>query len=329
MRIYRAIFFIILVFAGLAEAGLPRSRSVNGEAMVPLRTLGRYYGVRRSIDESKEVWDRGRDQLVFEVNSRRLLVNGGVVWLHEPVRRSRWNWWLSEVDVQTVIDPLMRPQVYLKGVGGGRVLLDAGHGGIDPGGQSPSGLLEKHLTLDLSRRVAQALETAGYEAVISRVGDETLSLADRVAMAESVEADLLVSIHFNTAANPDAQGAETFVLAAGGKRGTNEPERPGVAPATDANRFDGAQMFLGYLVHHSLLESTRATDRGLRRSRFFVLREARVPSILVECAFLTNEAEASLLQTNAYREQLARGIADGIIRYLQWVRRTQVELFNE
>ena len=297
--------------------------------MLPLRALGRFYDARRSADEAVYRWERGGDALVFEVNSRRLQVNGVVVWLHEPVRKTRWNWWISEADVQTVVDPLMRPQVYLPTVGSGLVLLDAGHGGADPGGQSPSGLLEKHLTLDIARRVAELLRSAGYEAVISREGDETISLAERVAMAEHIGADLLVSIHFNAAGNPDARGVETFVLTAGGKRGTNEPEKPSYASAVEANRFDGAQTFLGFWVHYHLLDRTGADDRGLRRSRFFVLREARVPSILVECAFLTHAAEEELLQTGAYREQLASGLAEAIVRYLQVVRRTQVELFDE
>jgi N-acetylmuramoyl-L-alanine amidase len=139
-------------------------------------------------------------------------------------------------------------------------------------------------------------------------------LARRGASAMEAGADLLVSIHLNTADTPAAEGVETYVLAA--------PGQPSTAGATGDGRGGAgyrhlrASMLLGYLVHRSVLEKTRAPDRGIRRARFQMLRESPCPAVLVEGGFLSNADEGRKLRKSSYREALAQGIARGIVDFV-------------
>lgn len=299
---------------------------VNGQPYVTLNSLMRYYGFENRRSGTEQVaLVRGPDQLELTLNSRRARWNGVVIWLHEPVVLHRRDWVVPSVDVQAVLGPLLRPSDALVGIGRKRVLIDPGHGGRDEGARGSLGTLEKDLTLTLSRKVAARLRSAGIDVMLTREVDKALTLVDRMQLVLDHEADLFVSVHFNAAANTAARGIETFVLTAGGHRNTgNQGEGP-FAPARDANEFDGANQVLAYLVQRRMLERTQAEDRGVRRSRFYVLREATVPSILIEGGFLSHAPEERNLMRPDYQNALAEGIARGILEYLAAVARAELE----
>ncbi len=320
------IIAVLLVLAGprpgAVEGREPRSFPFDNESYVALSHLAFFYGFGRVEEEGDDFILRSSwTRLRFTRDSRKMEVNGVRVWLHGPVRRVRRRWAVSESDVQGVIDPLLRTDRHLEAKGFQRVVLDPGHGGNDQGAIGPGGLREKDLTLDIARRVRSMLAQAGVQVLMTREFDRTTSLADRVQQTKASNADVFVSIHFNTAGNRQAHGTETFVLTRGGRSstasgnpGTGIPEYPG-------NRFDGANAILGYYVQRRTLEQTGNFDRGVRRSRFAVLRDAPCPAVLIECAFLSHAPEEARLESETYRDAIAQGIAEGIMDYLRAVRK--------
>ena len=288
---------------------------------VTLRRFARAHDFARPRPDANEVILRNdRHEVRLQLDSRLARVNGVTVWLHQPVIQHRRNWLIAETDVQRVLNPILRPAEAVAGVGHRVILLDPGHGGSDTGGRSPHGLLEKELVLEISRKVADQLGAMGMEVHLTRTTDTTLSLEQRVQRAAEIGADLFVSIHLNTAANTGAHGTETFVLTAGGEPSTANQDNGSFPPATPANEFDTANQLLGYFIQRNVLHTTGNLDRGLRRSRFRVLREAVCPAVLVECAFLTHPEEEQKLKDPAYREKLAQGISNGIREYLRECR---------
>ncbi len=288
--------------------------------------------IARELDLSYQNYDEKRFSLSgrnldirLEVGGRRAMVNGVLVWLHEPVVAGRRSPMLSVSDVETVLLPLARPIEALRQVGYRTIVLDAGHGGADPGGQGPAGSIEKELALTLTKGVADVLREAGLDVYLTRDDDSALTLSNRVVRTRDAGADLFVSLHFNTSANPQAQGSETFVLTAGGHASTSGQSGGSHPPEVDANAFDAANLLLGYAIQQRLLQRTGNQDRGVRRARFFVLREAVSPAVLVEAAFLTNAEEEVRVMDPAFQARMIRGIAEGILDYTSLVMRAQLE----
>ena len=169
------------------------------------------------------------------------------------------------------------------------VVIDAGHGGHDKGGQW--GLVyEKHLALDTSVRLERELRSRGYRTVMTRRSDYFITLPQRVRIANSHRNSIFVSVHYNYTWNQNAAGIETFYHSAQSRR-------------------------LAQFVQQGMLQRTRANDRGAKFARYYVIRHTNVPAILVEGGFVSNADEREKVKTGWYREAVARGIADGIDRY--------------
>ena len=158
-----------------------------------------------------------------------------------------------------------------------------------------------------------------------RTDDRTLSLEERVVLAERLKPDVFISIHQNSAIDPDASGVETHVIPPVGSPITAS----GTVTARDrvsyaGNRADNANMYLGFVLQRSLVKATGAEDRGVRRSRFYVIRNLACPSALIECGFLSNSAEERKLLSGDYKDKVARSIADGVLTYVNAVKRARV-----
>ena len=191
------------------------------------------------------------------------------------------------------ITPTVQPEPEPDAPAGPLIVLDAGHGGSDPGTQA-EGLDEKDLNLAVERRVAELLTAAGVRVERTRTADEYVTLADRAQLANDLGADLFVSIHTNaSASSAEFHGIETYYL---------------------AGRQDSRA--LAACLHRSVLSATGAHDNLLRTAGFYVLRHTDMPAALVEMGYVTNEAELQNLKSDEYREKLAQGIADGIVACL-------------
>ena len=216
------------------------------------------------------------------------------------------------------------------------VAIDAGHGGFDPGTESAGGVAEKNVALAIARRVAAALEARGIDAELTRNDDKFLSLKQRTELANHVHADLFVSIHLNSSPDWNTSGIETYYL-------NNTTDRATIRLARIENGGDYgtlSQSNLNYILanlrqdykaHESsslarMIEAEAAASvdttlgitmnaLGAKMGPFYVLVGAEMPSVLVECGFLSNPKEAQFLLQPGYQEALADGIALAIMHY--------------
>jgi len=209
------------------------------------------------------------------------------------------------------------------------VILDPGHGGEDQGAKGPGNELEKDITLAVARATAAHLQSAGLATRLTREGDETISLTDRTALANRLQATVFVSIHANASAARGAKGAETYYMSAD----ASDPqaaqaaarENAGASPDTVqlilwdlahvANLNNSARLAHGIQERLDALQSTR--DRGIRQAPFYVLTGATMPAALVEVGFLSNPEEAARLLAADTQDQIAAALADAIAAFIR------------
>ena len=189
------------------------------------------------------------------------------------------------------------------------IFLDPGHGGSDTGAIS-QGVREKDLTLSVYNKVSSKLASLGFTVLTSRTTDKDVDLVDRAEEANNAGADMLLSIHFNSGGRGVARGIETYYY----QSQADIPSKINQANHNNPERLEKSKK-LALKVQQNLLYQTGASDRGVKRASFAVLRETSIPSILVELGFLDNPEELSKIRTSEYQDRLANGIVDGIIAY--------------
>ena len=219
------------------------------------------------------------------------------------------------------------------GLGISRIVLDAGHGGHDPGARS-NGIEEAELVLDVTLRLRDLLEKQpGIEVTLTRNSDEFIALEERTAIANRNGADLFLSIHANASRNPKARGIETYFL-----NFASNPEAEAVAARENSasgrtmhslpeivraialnNKIDEsrdfAEMVQKAMVRRLAARNKLVRDLGVKQAPFVVLIGAGMPSVLAEISFVTNKQESALLKTPAYRQQIAESLFDAVVRY--------------
>ena len=158
---------------------------------------------------------------------------------------------------------------------------------------------------------------------MTRSSDKYLELSERCAYAARQGGDVFVSIHADGAGSASAHGVETFIMTTAGSDSSNYYGQAGDKSAGKGNLYDAANAVLGFSIQSNLVKMSKRSDRGLRRARFHVLKNAPCPAALVECGFLTNPEEEALMIDPNYREAVARGISNGIIGYLTLVKRAR------
>ncbi len=220
-----------------------------------------------------------------------------------------------------------------------RIVIDPGHGGKDPGALGLYGLKEKHLTLKVSRYLAQELQkTLGCEVLLTRDRDTFIPLIKRPAIANLKRADLFVSIHVNASPNRRTRGIETYYL-----NFTTDPEAMRVAAMENAvsnQSLSELQSILKKILRNTKIEESRrlaqavqkalvkrlsrrwrgVKDLGVKKAPFLVLVGTRMPAILVEISFITNPTEARRLRDERYLREIARGIAEGLKAYVNQMK---------
>ena len=300
-------------------ARLP-SVSLDGRDSVRVTDLAKAHGMNVSASGRFVTLRSPSDSLVLEVDNREATLHGVKVWLNSAPTASRGKTLIGRMDVAKVIEPILAPSRNRSPAPVRTIVIDPGHGGRDQGGRSASGILEKTVALDVAKRLRQILVQKELTVTLTRESDSTVSLDRRVRLANKRRADLFVSLHFN--AEPrgrTARGIETYCLTPAGAASTATARA--LVATLDGNRFDTRNMLLAFQVQRNLLSKTDAADRGIRRARFFLLRYAECPAILVEGGFLTHASEAKLLATTAYRVRIVTGIAEGILAYKRVLER--------
>jgi N-acetylmuramoyl-L-alanine amidase len=225
------------------------------------------------------------------------------------------------------------------------LVIDPGHGGVDPGTTGPGGILEKHIVLSMARAIQQKLETTGrYDAYLTREGDEFVRLRDRVGIARAKDADLFMSVHADAIADRRVRGLSVYTLS------ENASDKEAAALAEKENKADliagidltdenpeVTNILIDLAQRESMNQSARfaremvdeigRVSRLLRKTHrfagFAVLKAPDVPSVLVEVGFLSNPSDAANLGRPEYRAQLAAAIANSVDRYFDRVEQAR------
>jgi len=219
------------------------------------------------------------------------------------------------------------------------VVIDPGHGGKDPGATSRAGDREADICLDVGKRLEKLL--AGAEGItphLTRSKNLSLGLRERILAAEARDADAFISIHINAARSSKVKGAEVFFLSL--KGATDEASREVARLENLGGDFDSfpldeelkdlpfgidlrqsATLERSSLLAESVLGSFEkeglAASRGVKQARFIVLKSIRIPSVLVELGFISNQQELKRLRDPSYRQKLAEVLEDGILEYIR------------
>jgi N-acetylmuramoyl-L-alanine amidase len=217
------------------------------------------------------------------------------------------------------------------------IAIDAGHGGEDSGARYHD-TSEKDITLALAKALKKELDNKeGVKAILVRKGDYFIPLRRRWTLAEKQGANLFVSLHCNASKNRKAQGTEVFFLSLKGatdqaaqelaNRENAVDEKMGVnVPEDDIDEilFDMMQTdvlakseMLAEVSLEQLFDVGTVYGRGVKQAGFAVLKSPRMPSVLVEAAFLSNRKENKMLRDSDWREKFSRHLADGIVGYIR------------
>ena len=197
------------------------------------------------------------------------------------------------------------------------VILDPGHGGKD-GGTVSGDAFEKNLNLQLSKKISSELNRHQISVVMTRGEDKRVGLADRAIIANRYPNAIFISIHHNAATLKSAKGIETYY--SDNKPKSLKDEQMNLLKIKKGNSFrDNRSKMLASLLHSSVCESTKASDRGVRERSLAMTRWVSCPSVLIECGFLSNPKEKLDLLSEPYKEALSRGITEGILRYFSAV----------
>jgi N-acetylmuramoyl-L-alanine amidase len=148
---------------------------------------------------------------------------------------------------------------------------------------------------------------------MTRDRDRFISLEQRPEYARKMHADIFISIHANSAGKTYVNGIETFSATPAGAASTHDL-KPGYK-RENGNSFDKNNSRLAYEIHKSLIRKTKAVDRGVKKARFLVIREAKSPAVLLELGFLSNPLEERALGRSAYQKAMADAIAEGVVNY--------------
>ncbi|MGB4609032.1 MAG: N-acetylmuramoyl-L-alanine amidase [Saccharofermentanales bacterium] len=189
------------------------------------------------------------------------------------------------------------------------VYLDPGHGGIDSGAFY-NGIREETLNLKIADLVKTGLEKLNYRVIMSRTSDVYKDIYDRAADANSKQPDIYVSVHNNAATNSYANGIATFYY----KYSKESPPVINKEKHNDPVRVEESRK-LAEELHRILINDTGAVDQGVLRNAFVVLRETKMPAVLLELGFMSNPAELQKLKTSQYQKILANAVVKGIHNY--------------
>ena len=216
-----------------------------------------------------------------------------------------------------------------------KIIVDAGHGGKDPGGIGRAGTQEKDIVLDIANRLASILRKKGIVAVQTRSMDEFLSLDERVEVERSENADLFISIHANIANSSRVGGLEVFYLGFLNWRDKKaiccieKHEKMFQKYDMEYDNINVQKIVLDMLHTYKQQASSdiarylakytagkiNTRDRGSKTANFYVLKNTLIPAVLIEVGFLSNKKEEQKLKSSVYRQKIAESLADGLVHY--------------
>jgi N-acetylmuramoyl-L-alanine amidase len=314
-------FFIALValVLGFCPASAALINGHNYTALPDWAHGNGFYGFSRSRGDEIVLTNRTA-RLVFDADSAQAEINGVNVRLSFPVAKANGTLLIAQLDLDKTIRPLLFPSRYSEPKKITTICLDPGHGGKDSGNRIGSLFFahsEKTYTLALALELRDQLRRDGFNVVLTRTKDTFVELPARPSIANRTGADLFVSLHFNAteAGKNQVEGPETYCITPVGASSSNAQGEGAGSGAATANRFENNSLLFAYQMEKSLVQNLHVEDRGVRRARFAVLRDAAMPAILIEGGYMTHPSEGKKIFDPAYRKQMAAAIVKGILAY--------------
>lgn len=311
---------------------------IGSQAYLPGSALSQQLSASSRWDPEAQVWTlkSGRHLLKASPQIPVVLIDDEAILLrHAPlfqageilIPESAWKRWLSRWEGPPVGAPEAAVP-WLK-----TIVVDAGHGGHDPGAIGRGGLREKAVTLDVARRLRDLLVKDGFQVVMTREGDRFVSLGQRSALANRAGGDLFISIHANASRQRSAGGFEVYYLSvatddhARALEAAENAALPGDVKEPVDSDTRGIVWDLLYTEHRAestdlaariclgLKRELSTANRGVKSARFAVLKGTRMPAILVEIGFISNPQEEARMRKGHHRQAAADGIRQGILSF--------------
>lgn len=360
MSYYR--FFIFILLAFLLALGFSGCVTVPPQTAFPTYEINgvTYYALANLCSTRDVYWNydtyaktvtlqRGAHKLSLMIGDKLVLVDGRAQMMMYPA--------LFYQD-KVVVPDKFKEQIFdatFPDLGGRRghvyttsrikkIVIDAGHGGNDPGAIGKSGLREKDVTLDIAKRLANLLREDGFEVVLTRSSDRFVSLPERVSRTNRSNADLFISIHVNANRVRSLSGFEVYYVSPTVSDTKRALETAEIArPVLDRSCFASDSADLNVTLWDMIYNSNRAESIQLSRSicrtvrnnldtrvigvkdaRYYVLKGARTPAVLIEVGFVSNREEERMLKNGYYRQVIAENIRNGIKDYAQTIMLSEV-----
>lgn len=253
-------------------------------------------------------------KIQFTIGGQEVLMNNVKFVFSFKILPHKGRYLVSRIDLGKLVDPVLRPSYIRTSTPFDTVIIDPGHGGKEPGAVNRYGQ-EKNYNLAVARILKQQLEARRFKVVMTRNSDRTLSLTERVTLANRFQNAIFISIHFNSGGRGRAEGIETFTLSPAGVAHYGRGIRQDDYQLRKGNAQDSANIALATAVHSTCLLKTRRPDRGIRRARFSVLTGVKHPAILLEGGFMSHSYEARLIANATYQRTIATSITDAVMKY--------------
>ncbi len=348
LKIFLVGIILVVLIAGCATVPSGEriaTYSIRGATYYPLVLLCDLAGVQMRYEPLLHTAFLTKDnqQVSLRVGDGLVLVNANSVQLNSPIDLYQGTIAVPRQFKEQIFDRLFKPEVTTPRHTGvakiklNKIVIDAGHGGNDPGAVGRSGLKEKNVNLDIARRLSDLLRAEGVQTVLTRSTDRFISLSARVNIANRSGADLFISIHSNAARSSALCGFEVFYVA---PTVSDSSRAASTARSTALNlkdaefasdAFDLKAIIWDMIYTNSRAESIDLSQAlckvmdssidanilGVKNARFQVLKGITMPGILIEVGFVSNPNEERLLNTSGYRAKLAAGILEGIRGYSQ------------
>lgn len=317
LRKRSSLWALVLVLLGsIAWAGDWTVVRQRDRSYVTFANVAQFYQFPEYTRVNRTVALRSERRVIrAQAGTSEFSINGVRFFANFPLLSSGEDDLVSVMDVSKIIEPVLRPSRIHNGQKVETVVLDPGHGGTDQGASSSWGT-EKGFALDVALAARKELIRAGFRVEMTRVNDVGVSLEDRVNFGNRFPRAVFVSIHFNSSSG--GAGVESYALAPEGVT-SNASSEHHVSAADQGrhagNALDGQNIALTASIHASVLSKVSPFDRGVRHARFHVLRNSKIPAVLLEAGFISDPTEGQRIATGYYRQQLGTAIARGIQNY--------------
>jgi N-acetylmuramoyl-L-alanine amidase len=339
------IVILILSLAGCSTVAVKDSLptyTIQGISYAPLIAVCKSAGVECNYDSLTRTAMITKDahKINLMVGQDLIFVDGKPRHLKHDVEFYQGTVVVPSKFKEQILDALLKepPPSALPGAGISKIkkiVVDAGHGGYDPGAIGKTGLREKSINLDIAKRLAKVLRRDGIQVVMTRSSDTFISLQQRVDIANASKADLFVSIHTNANHSRSLNGFEVYYISPNvgdSARALNAAQS--AVLDIDRNCFDKVSLNLKATLWDMIYTNNRAESielaqsickivdhdldikiLGIKSAGFYVLKGARMPAVLVEIGYVSNKSEERLLKNTYYRQQIADAVAQGITDY--------------